>query len=205
MGRFNADLGSEVAIGDVGWVTSDRSTDEELVVAIARGERLALSTLYERHVELLLALATRLLRDPREAEDLVHDVMLEVWREAGEFDPSRGAVRTWLLMRLRSRALDRLRSARSRRLTLGEDRDDVPISESQTALVDGRRAVGALGELREDHRRVLELCYFDGLSSTEIAGALGIPVGTVKSRVSAAMGQLRRMLGVSRPMPQEVP
>src|SRR5215475_8033782 len=80
--------------------------DVELVAAMAAGDRRALATLYERHCALLLGLAMRIVREKREAEDLLHDVFLEAWRTASDFDPKRGRVRTWLAIRMRSRALD---------------------------------------------------------------------------------------------------
>ena len=86
--------------------------DAGLVAAIARGDREALSALYERHSGVLLGLAMRIVRDRREAEDLLHDVFLEAWRSAKNFDPKRGRVRTWLAIRMRSRALDLQKSAR---------------------------------------------------------------------------------------------
>src|SRR5512140_792397 len=91
---------------------SDDAQDEGLVVAMAAGDRQALATLYERHSALLLGLALRIVREKREAEDLLHDVFLEAWRSAKDFDPKRGRVRTWLAIRMRSRALDLQKSAR---------------------------------------------------------------------------------------------
>src|ERR1051325_6352773 len=91
---------------------SDDAGDEVLVAAMAAGDRAALATLYERHASLLLGLALRIVRERREAEDLLHDVFLEAWRAAKDFDPKRGKVRTWLAVRMRSRALDHQKSAR---------------------------------------------------------------------------------------------
>src|SRR3954462_8137945 len=96
---------------------SDDAEDEVLVVAMAAGDRKALATLYERHAALLLGLALRIVREKREAEDLLHDVFLEAWRSAKDFDPKRGRVRTWLAIRMRSRALDLQKSARVSRNT----------------------------------------------------------------------------------------
>src|SRR5882724_6116947 len=96
---------------------SDDAEDEALVAAMAAGDRGALATLYERHGSLLLGLALRIVRERREAEDLLHDVFLEAWRTAKDFDPKRGRVRTWLAIRMRSRALDLQKSARVSRNT----------------------------------------------------------------------------------------
>ena len=81
--------------------------DAALMAALVRGDREALATLYDRHAALLLALATRLLRDRAQAEELLHDVFLEAWHHARDFDPTRGSVRAWLVTRMRSRSLDR--------------------------------------------------------------------------------------------------
>src|SRR5688572_14887224 len=86
--------------------------DVELVVAVARGDRAALGALYDKYAPFLISLALRIVRERREAEDLLHDVFLEVWRSAVDYDPARGRVRTWLAIRMRSRALDRQKSAR---------------------------------------------------------------------------------------------
>ena len=90
----------------------DNDVDVSLVAAMARGDREALAGLYERHASILLGLAMRIVRSRLEAEDLLHDVFLEAWRSAKAFDPKRGRVRTWLAIRMRSRALDLQKSAR---------------------------------------------------------------------------------------------
>lgn len=174
------------------------SEDEDLVVAMARGDRLALSALYRRHAPALLALGNRLLQDDRrEAEDLVHDVFVELWKAAGDYDPARGTVRAWMLVRIRSRALDRLRCARQRCLVLTGETAEVEVSAPQSVVSEGRRVVGLLDGLSTHHRKVIELGYFEDLSSEEVARRLSIPVGTVKSRTAAAIAELRRRLGVT--------
>lgn len=180
--------------------------DAQLLEAMADGDRTALARLYDRHAPLLLALATRMLGAEAEAEDLVHDVLLEVWQRAGDYDPARGSVRTWLCMRTRSRALDRLRSrARLRSSTDGHhpalesseraERADEP-AEDPALTPDRRRVHGAMSDLPPSQREVLALTYFEGLSSAEIATRLGVPQGTVKSRVAAAMAKLRDLMRV---------
>jgi RNA polymerase sigma-70 factor (ECF subfamily) len=168
--------------------------DAALVLAMAGGDQDALAALYQRHAPLLLGLALRIVRDRREAEDLLHDVFLEAWRAAHAFDPDRGKVRTWLAVRMRSRALDQQKSARVSRNAGDGDLaalvDDGPRSSPDLAP-DQHRVRQALGALGAEQRQVLELAYFDGLSCTEIATRVGIPVGTVKSRIAAAMGRLR--------------
>jgi RNA polymerase sigma-70 factor (ECF subfamily) len=168
----------------------DDAEDEVLVAAMAAGDRAALATLYERHGSLLLGLALRIVRERREAEDLLHDVFLEAWRTARDFDPKRGRVRTWLAIRMRSRALDLQKSARVSRNT-GDGGLELLVDEGDSASPDHGRVRRALAELATDQRRVLELAYFEGLSCTEIAERVAIPVGTVKSRIAAGMDRLR--------------
>ena len=173
--------------------------DAELVMAMANGDQSALHPLYERYSGWMLAIGMKILRNRREAEDLLHDVFLEAWRKAGDYDPERGTVRTWLTLRMRSRSLDRVRSARVSRsvpLEIGFPEwrslrsDDDPALHHERDLV--RKAVM---ELPEESRQVVLLAYFEGLSSTGIAERLGIPVGTVKSRVASARTKLRSVLG----------
>ena len=170
--------------------------DVELVRGVARGDRAALAALYDRYSPIMFALALRIVRERREAEDLLHDVFLEVWRTAKDYDPDRGRVRTWLTIRMRSRALDLQKSARVSR-NVGDDSvldrvaSDTDIADSP----DRARVRKALGDLPAEQRQVLELGYFEGLSCSEIAEKLGTPIGTVKSRAAAALGKLRQYLG----------
>lgn len=170
--------------------------DVALVTAMAGGDRRALASLYDRHASYLLALALRILKSRGEAEDLLHDVFLEVWRSAGDYDPGRGRVRTWLVIRMRSRALDVVKSARVSRRS-GDDQvlERVVAEVDVTSSPDQARVRGALTGLSPEQRAVLELAYFDGLSCSEIAERLEVPIGTVKSRVAAALTKLRHTLG----------
>lgn len=159
---------------------------------MAAGDRGALATLYDRYAAAIHGLALRVLGGGAAAEDLVHDVFMEAWRSADTFDPTRGSVRAWLFVRARSRALDRVRApAQSRAVSL--DQTSVPEpQEAADELSPDRRALReALAALPESYRDVLWLGYFRGLSSSEIAAEVGVPVGTVKSRVRKGFGLLR--------------
>lgn len=165
----------------------------------ARGQLEAISRIYDRFAGLLMTMAEKILTDRAMAEDLVHDVFLEVWRHAASYDPSRGSVRTWILVRLRSRALDRLRSAKSRREVGGDEQEPkggVAAEENEDPMLEpDRKAVRvALAELPGEQREVLELAYFHGLTSSEIAERMGSPLGTVKSRTAAALAKLRGLM-----------
>jgi RNA polymerase sigma-70 factor (ECF subfamily) len=181
--------------------------DERLIAAIASGDRDALGELYDRFSPSLLAVALRMLGSSREAEDVVQDVFLEAWQRARHYDRARGTVRTWLMLRLRSRTLDRIRSSRRARGISFEELAGstratasalLPASEGNTeaalASLDGDVLRAALAELPEDQRRVLELGYFSGQSCAEIAAVLSVPIGTVKSRMSRAIAHLRARL-----------
>ncbi|HVZ34939.1 MAG TPA: sigma-70 family RNA polymerase sigma factor, partial [Polyangiaceae bacterium] len=145
-------------------------TDAELVAGMARGDRSALAHLYDRHVRSLLALARAMLQSRQAAEDLIHDVFLEAWQRSGDYSAERGSVRTWLLLRTRSRALDRLKSAGRPRVVSWE-------AEAATAhgtclpsgAEDGSRLRELLAQMPDAQREVLVLGYFEGLSTTEIA------------------------------------
>jgi RNA polymerase sigma-70 factor (ECF subfamily) len=181
------------------------SSDPELVAAVALGDRRSLAELYDRHAPTLMAVGLRILGDRREVEDIVHDVFVEAWRAAGTYDPTRASVRTWLVMRMRSRALDRRKSAGvSRRVPMdyasgeGSRADRIGVFEDPAASADREVVRRVLATLPAEQRMVLELAYFEGLSSTEIAARAGTPVGTVKSRVAAALAKLRDGLAVER-------
>ncbi len=168
--------------------------DTEVVREAARGEVAALATLYDRYSGLMLSMANRMLGEKTMGEDLVQDVFMEVWRRAHAFDASRGSVRTWLLVRLRSRALDRLRSAKHRREVTVDDvspREAAPTPEDPELSPDRALVRDVVQQLPDEQRRVIELSYFHGLSSSEIAEQMGSPLGTVKSRTAAALSKLR--------------
>lgn len=174
--------------------------DAALVARMTQGDRSALAELYGRYVRTLLALAQSILGSRPEAEDVIHDVFLEAWRHCAQYDPQRASVRTWLLMRVRCRCVDRLRFAGRRQIVF--DHVSHPIQTAgvtATAPTDARdqeRVLGALPKMPEVQQQVIRLGYFEGLSSTEIAERLGIPVGTVKSRTRAALTALRDALGM---------
>lgn len=176
--------------------TGDDAEDVALVAAMARGDREGLAGLYRRHSGLLLGLAMRIVRERREAEDLLHDVLLEAWRAAKDYDPKRGRVRTWLAIRMRSRALDLQKSARVSR-NAGDAGLEVVVDERVPSSPDHARVRTALAGLAPDQKAVLELAYFEGLSCSEIASRIAIPIGTVKSRLASGMQRLREGLGGS--------
>jgi RNA polymerase sigma-70 factor (ECF subfamily) len=174
----------------------DGPEDNDLVAALTRGDKSALARIYDRHAALLLALGLRILNDRTLAEDVLHDVFLEAWHHAADFDPARGTVRAWLVTRMRSRSLDRRASAvRQRRLAEEVKRETGEAAPSaEPAPADSERVRTQIAGLPPELSMVIELAYFDGLSSSEIAVRLGIPIGTVKSRTARALATLREGL-----------
>jgi RNA polymerase sigma-70 factor (ECF subfamily) len=183
-----------------GLFVGQRDDDAGLVEAVARGDRAALARLYDRFAPAMLALGQRILGfggRGGDVEDLLHNVFIEVWTKARDYDPSRSSVRTWLLLRLRSRALDRLREAGQERAVPLErwHREQVAAAAVDPALgPDGAALRRALVELPAEQRAVLELGYFQGLTTNEIADRTAAPPGTVKSRTAAALSKLRASL-----------
>jgi len=180
-----------------------QNSDNDLLHAVARGDELALAACYDRYRLILFGLILRTLHDREEAEDVLQEVFLQVWRRAGDFDEARGRAFTWLVTIARSRAIDRLRSAGSR-TRLAEEAAQVPQDEFGDAAVDavksetGSIVRKALAELPEEQQKTLFLAYFEGLTQTEIAARLGDPLGTVKTRIRSGMMKLRELLGQSR-------
>jgi RNA polymerase sigma-70 factor (ECF subfamily) len=165
----------------------------------------ALEEFYDRHASLVYAICLRVLRDAREAEEVLQEVFLEVWRRVERYDAGRASPRVYLVQVSRSRALDRLRRNRRRsdlgRRALAEADagiDDAVCAEplpidGAIAAQEGRRIRIALRALPESQRRALMLAFFDGLSHSEIAEALGEPLGTVKTRIRKGLLRMREV------------
>ena len=176
--------------------------DAELIRRSARGDKAALSALYDRYAGLLQALAIRMMGSRSEAEDLMHDVFVEAWQRAGDYDPARGTVKAWLCLRIRSRALDRKKSPRVTRAVSWEEArasetraSEIPAPDFDVSLRMEREGVrAALSNLSVEQLEVIELCYFSGCSMAEAAQQLQCPVGTVKSRLSSGRDRLRLAL-----------
>lgn len=165
---------------------------ESLVRDIAGGDHGALGSLYDRYAGLVNGLALRILRNTSEAEEVVQEVFLQVWHQAARFDPSRGSVGGWVCMMARSRALDRAR----RRVARREDGEDaLPLAVAVPRTDEALAVRRALDDLSPDQKLALELAYYEGLSQSEIATRLGQPLGTIKTRIRAAMIRLREVLG----------
>jgi RNA polymerase sigma-70 factor (ECF subfamily) len=199
---------TSAAVGDAGARAPDgeRERDEErLVAAVAGGDRAALAELYDRHCGRLAALVAHILGDVAQAEDVVHDVFVEAWHHASEFDPRRGSVRAWLTVRARSRALDRLgRRNRGERL-VARGGAEVPADHGHAGAhevesrCDARVVRLSMVGLPEELADLIQGAYYEGMSATQLAARFGLPVGTVKSRLARAIAHLRQRLEVVVP------
>jgi RNA polymerase sigma-70 factor (ECF subfamily) len=182
--------------------------DQEDLRRLAAGDGDAAARLYDRHVRAVYSLALRIVNDEGDAEDVVQEVFAQAWRQAARYDASRGAVVAWLLMMARSRAIDKLRSARARPDSRGVDDpraiDEMPavVRDAPSRIIDAenaRLAQRALAELPLLQRLVIELAYYEGLTQREIADRLEQPLGTVKSRLRLGLLKLRDALVEGRP------
>ena len=174
--------------------------DVDLLKAIARQDESALAELYDRYRVILFGLLVRILNSREEAEDVLQEVFLQVWRRAADFDENRGRPFTWLVTLARSRGIDRLRSLGAReRVAIAGARE--PSEEVSDAVADAfkseqRSLVNtALAQLPDEQKRPLMLAYFEGLTQSEIATKLGAPLGTVKTRMRAGLMKMRELIG----------
>lgn len=185
--------------------------EAELLRNIARGDEKAFAALYDRYSAILFGLLLRILHSRAEAEDVLQEVFLQVWRRASTFDAARGRAFTWLVTLARSRAIDRLRASNSRERVVaqaaasssssgGGGQFEFETSSAGDAVEDAIRSEesavvrGALARIPEEQRRALLLAYVEGLTQTEIAARLQQPLGTVKTRMRAGMSKLREIL-----------
>ena len=172
-------------------------SDEQVLEAVGRGDDDALGVLYDRFGRLAFRLAFRILRDRALAEDAVQEAFLAVWRSADAYKRERAKPSTWILTVVHRRAVDLVRREQSRRgepLEVAPEPSVGPVDED-AVLRDRRAAVqAALTELPGDQRQALELAYYGGLTQSELAERLGVPLGTVKSRMFAGLGSLRELL-----------
>lgn len=186
--------------------TRSNADDVALIRRMVDADETALGALYDRWSRSLYSLVLHLLRDPDEAEDVVEETFWQAWKKASAYEPSKGAVSTWLLTIGRRKALDRLRAnKRKREDPVGSQGifADLPSGEPDPSQdMEGaelrRHVHAALRGLPAEQREVLVLGYFRGLSQSEIVDSTGQPLGTVKTRMRLAMQKLREPLSMHR-------
>ena len=171
----------------------EASNDASLVTAIRSGDESAMARLYDRYSSIVYSVALRVLADTGAAEDVLQEVFIQLWRNPGLFDSSRGNLGAWLAVITRNRAIDNLRKRRPQ-----TDIDDVIVSVEPDLAgeAERKRAMekvrGALGAMPAAQRMALEMAYFEGLSHSEIASKTGEPLGTIKTRIRAGLLALRK-------------
>ncbi len=174
-------------------------SDEALVALVARGDENALAELYDRTGRVAFGLAFRILRDDRLAEDAVQEAFLAIWHTAAAFRAERAKASTWILTLVHRRSVDLVRREERRRAEPLDDetRDAATTGSAEEAAWLGferDRVQGALRLLPDAQREAIELAYYGGFSQSELAERLGVPLGTIKSRVFAGLARLRELL-----------
>nr|WP_241982502.1 sigma-70 family RNA polymerase sigma factor [Cryobacterium sp. HLT2-28] len=178
------------------------ASKEELLGRVARGDEAAFGDLYDQMAPRVLGLVKRLLVDHAQSEEVTQEIFLEIWQSAARYEAARGGASTWILTMAHRRAVDRIRSSQA-----GRDRDtkigirDLAVaydnvSETVETRIEHERVEKAMSRLTELQRQAISLAYYGGLSHSEVAERLQIPLGTVKTRLRDGMIRLRDELGV---------
>jgi RNA polymerase sigma-70 factor, ECF subfamily len=184
------------------------AADGDCLRRMAAGDATGAAALYDRHARAVYSLVLRIVGNEGDAEDVVQEVFAQAWRQAGRYDPSRGAVVAWMLAMARTRALDALRARRSRPEGQPQEGESqvgalpAPGLDAVSALLDAeqvQRIQRALGALPTLQRAAIELAYFEGLTQREIAQRLEQPLGTIKTRIRLGLMRLRDALVEGQP------
>ncbi len=179
-----------------------RAEEAALLARIRERDEHAVEELYARYSGPLYSLAYQVTRSDRFAQDVVQEVFIAVWKDAGRFDPARGALGPWLFSLARHKAIDLVRresTIRKRTADVDLDFEEAPDDVDQEAWLRVRRdrVRAAIQELPENQRIALELAFFAGLTHVEVAEQLGIPLGTAKTRIRTGLLKLREIIGTS--------
>ncbi|HEX8674995.1 MAG TPA: sigma-70 family RNA polymerase sigma factor [Longimicrobium sp.] len=183
---------------------ADPETDRLLVGRVVRGDEIALAALYDRWADRVYSIAAHVMGASDGADDVVARTFTQIWKDAARYDVERGSVAAWIVIIARSHALT-MRRSEGRRTRHDEMRSQFVLDEGTIAAAsplqevetgEDRQAVHkAMSRLPEEQERVVRMTYFEGLTQAEIAERLGIPLGTVKTRVRLAFSKLRATLG----------
>jgi RNA polymerase sigma-70 factor, ECF subfamily len=173
-----------------------------LLQRVGRGDEDALLTLHKRYVNLVYSMAWRVLQDVGQAEEVTQDIFVKLWQKGHQYDPKRGRFASWLLSVTRFAAIDRLRRngrrPMSAELPAGEQNGQLSLEQLLPATDHeswerGQHLRLLMGQLPTDQRQIIELAYFGGLTHSELAEHLGLPLGTVKSRLRLGLEKLRSL------------
>lgn len=183
------------SVSESAQLSEESPTDVALLARIAEGDQLAFRIFYERFAGKILAYVRKNSRDSGSEEDVVQEVFVQVWRKAATYRPSRGAVASWLYTITRNRVVDRWRRQWAR---IQEDEHELERLEAPDRGPDGQMVDltvrQALSQLTAEQRQAVEMAYFGGLTYAETAGRLGLPLGTLKSRIRVALMRMRSVL-----------
>jgi RNA polymerase sigma-70 factor (ECF subfamily) len=196
-------LGLMTADFDFDLESTAPASKEELLGRVAQGDETAFGDLYDQMAPRVLGLVKRLLVDHAQSEEVTQEIFLEIWQSASRYEAQRGGASTWILTMTHRRAVDRIRSSQS-----GRDRDTKigirdlaveydQVSETVETRIEHERVEKAMSRLTELQRQAISLAYYGGLSHSEVAERLRIPLGTVKTRLRDGMIRLRDELGVA--------
>jgi RNA polymerase sigma-70 factor (ECF subfamily) len=174
-----------------------------LLVRTARGDAAAFESVYDQVAAAVFGVARRVIRDRAQSEEVAQEVLLEVWRTAARFDDTRGSAMAWVMTLAHRRAVDRVRSvqkAAEREHRVGAASASIPydtVAEAVESTLEQERVRRCLGTLTELQRESVTLAYYGGYTYVQVAGLLGVAVGTVKTRMRDALIRLRDCLGVA--------
>jgi RNA polymerase sigma-70 factor (ECF subfamily) len=175
---------------------------DELLTLVGRGDQVAFETVYDRVGPAVFGLTRRVLQDSAQAEEVAQEALLEIWRTAERFDPARGAALAWIMTIAHRRAVDRVRSERAaaeREARAASTASPPPadeVAEAVESSLEAERVRHCLDGLTGPQRESITLAYYSGLSYPQVASALGVALGTVKSRIRDGLRRLRDCLGV---------
>lgn len=178
-------------------------TTEQMLGMVARGDQDAFERLYDRIAGSVMGVVRRVLRDPAQSEEVTQEVLTEIWRTAARFDPAKGGANTWVLTMAHRRAIDRVRSAQA-----ATDRDHKvalldhtpaydEVTEAVEARLEAEHVRKGLEALTELQREAVRLAFYGGYTQREVSELLGVPLGTVKTRLRDGLIRLRDALGVT--------
>jgi RNA polymerase sigma-70 factor, ECF subfamily len=172
------------------------------IALVARGETTAFDAVFEQIGPSVFGVVKRVIRDPAQSEEVTQDVLLEVWRNASKFDADRGSATAWVMMLAHRRAVDRVRSVQAEsereRRTAAADIPYDEVIEAVESSLERERVRRCLNSLTEVQRESVTLAYYRGYTYGQVASLLGVPTGTVKTRMRDALIRLRDCLGVAQ-------